>query len=987
MVVLFAWCSASDWARADTAWQQYQERRWEVADGLPQSTVRAVEQTSDGFVWVATEGGVARFDGAEFTPLKSPVDPNLRFRRAHMLLSDSAQQLWIGLNGGAGLARLSHGRLEPMNQHLPSWANAVISGHEDASGRLWFGTWWGLAVQEPSGYVLKRNDSKGVIIGGVWAISEYPLGTIWFGTTTGLFRYQPAHSAQGIERFDLGPDARGVQIRALTSTGKQVDSLWVGTEGAGLFEIKHDRARRYAAAEGLPSDTIRALLVARDGTLWVGTKHGGTRLVNGRFQNSERRSGTAQDVIAFAEDREGNMWLGTRGGLVLLTRSRFTQLATPAVVNDHGATDVVSARDGTIWIGTDGGGLAWIRGGESGVLSPADGLCSAIVSALWEDRKGNIWVGGESEKANLCRIDAKDHRTITIVNGLPSGDIVRTFAETRGGGLLVGTSSGIHSVTEEGVAIENQPSPGARPHDGVWSIHEDSRGWLWAGAESGLRSRRNGRWTAFGKVDGLPSAMVFSMYEDSAANLWFGTMEGLGKFSQGKFRGYTALQGLPDDPVNAVLEDGKENLWLCTARGVWRVAKRDLDGLDSGRLKTVSPARYDAADGMGIDPCAKERGGSGRWKDAAGRLTFPTSQGVVSIDPDTIVGRSSPEILIETASLDGRTLLGPDKTLAANRGELQIRYTAPIFTGPEKVQFQYRLEPFDSQYVQAGQRRFAHYAALSPGSYRFLVSVKNTDGVWSRSPAALSFTLLPRFYQRRSFFVLVGLSLLMFGWLVAQVIHRLRLDRLRSEHRAVLNERGRMARDLHDTLAQGLTVISVQLENAVMRWDATPEKARESLDEARAMVRTSLSDARSAVWNIRQATLAGADLVTAIAEQVKRAGSGVPIRFRTHGTVRRLGVAQEESLVRIAQEALTNAVRHAKAGTVVVELFFDQNGTQLDIVDDGVGFSPGETPGHFGVQGMQERANAAGIELTVQANPGQGTRITARLAAGQGTHP
>jgi signal transduction histidine kinase len=303
------------------------------------------------------------------------------------------------------------------------------------------------------------------------------------------------------------------------------------------------------------------------------------------------------------------------------------------------------------------------------------------------------------------------------------------------------------------------------------------------------------------------------------------------------------------------------------------------------------------------------------------------------------------------------------------------------FVAPEKVRYRYKLEGFDKDWVDGGDRRVAYYTNLGPGEYRFLVLACNNDGVWSSQPATFRFQLKPHFYRSYWFYALVVVGLGLLAW----QLYALRLRQVRARYGAVLQERNRIAREIHDNLAQEILGISVQLEIVARTLGSAPDAARKHLDRARALVRSSVAEARRYVWDLRSQSLDERDLPAALAEMTRRltAESGVQTQFSVSGTFRPLAPQVENNLLRIGQEAVGNAVRHAQAKTVTVSLDFGAREVRLEVKDDGRGFDAasydGGKGGHFGLVGMRERAEQMGGNAEVRSEPGAGTEVTVRV--------
>jgi ligand-binding sensor domain-containing protein/signal transduction histidine kinase len=945
---------------------QFSRQVWQTENGLPQNTVHAVIQTRDGYLWAATEEGLARFDGLGFVVFDKGNTPQLKTNDIRSVMQDRAGALW--LSTGEGLVRLAGGESASFTteQGLPS--NDIELAYEDRKGDIWVGTAAGLSRYH-DGALTNFTARDGLAAGGVQALFEDGDGTLWVGTTDGLSRFREGKFLS----FAAGDALAGVGVQAIERGAD--GCLWLGTNG-GLACYKDGRFRNYSARDGLPNDRVTSLRADRAGGLWVGTAGGLARFGGGRFETFNANDALAAAIIlSVFEDAEGSLWVGTEsGGLSQLKDKKFTTFTTREGLSSDLVKSVYEDRRGDLWVGTYGGGLNLLRGGRvAETYTTKEGLPSNIVLALFDDAAGDLWVGTPD---GLSRLRAGKFETYTTADGLPN-DFVRSIYADAEGSLWVGTRGGLARLKDG--EFKTYTTQDGLPNDFIGTIYEDARGQLWVGTLGGLSRFAGGKFTSYTTREGLSDNVVISVYGDAEGRLWIGTNgAGLNLLEGGKFTSFTTRDGLPNDVIYRILEDGRGRLWMSCNKGIFSLSKQELEEFAAGRTHSLSPVVYGTADGMTTRECSGGGHPSG-WRGSDGRLWFSTIKGVATVDPERLApNEQPPPTAIEQFRVDGEPVAAaPDLELAPGKTRFDFYYAGLSFVAPEKVRYKYRLVGFDKDWVDGGDRRVAYYTNLGPGDYRFEVIAANNDGVWSRAPAAFSFRLRPHFYRTAWFYALCALGLALLAW----QLYALRLRQVRARFNAVLQERNRIARELHDNLAQEILGVSVQLEIVARLMPKSTEAARTHLDRARALVRSSIAEARRYVWDLRSQSLEERDLPTALAEMTRRLTSegDVQTQFQVGGTFRRLPPQVENNLLRIGQEAVNNAVRHAQARTITVNLDFDARSVRLSVRDDGRGFDPpaasNGSNGHFGLVSMRERAEEMGGSVRVNSRAGEGSEV------------
>jgi ligand-binding sensor domain-containing protein/signal transduction histidine kinase len=940
---------------------------WLTENGLPQNTVHALAQTKDGYVWIGTEAGLARFDGVRFTIFDKQNTPQIKSNYVRALLADSQGALWIGT--AEGLVRRLNGNftLFTTNEGLPS--NTIQAILEDRKGNLWVATATGLALFKSDGLTTFTTRER-LIGGSIQALFEDAEGALWIATPYGVGKVKDGTFTNYTVRDGLGSNS----VRAIQQD--RDGRLWFGSLG-GLTSFSRGHFTTYTTRDGLPNDRIISLYAGRDGQLLVGTAGGLGRFSDGRFVTLNAGEAlSTSTILSMLEDLEGNFWVGTESaGLTLLKDTKFTTYTVRTGLSNDVIKSLYEDQNGNTWIGTDGGGLNMLKDGKVSVYTARDGLSSNIVLALFGDSEGNLWAGTPE---GLNRYAHGKFTTFTAADGLTNND-VRSITADHSGNLWIGTRGGLTRM--KAGAFKTFTEVDGLPNDLIATLYVDTKGVLWIGTLGGLSRFVNDEFTTLTTRDGLTSDAVISLYEDAEDTLWIGTNGGgLNRLKDGKITAYTMLNGLLDDTVYRILEDGRNNLWLSCRKGIFHIDKKALDDFANGRIPSIAPVAYGTADGMITRECSGGGDPAG-WKSVDGKLWFPTIKGVAMIDPERIkLNSQPPPVVIEQIRIDDQSITPGDRVeLPSGATRLDFYFTAPSFVAPENVRFKYRLEGFDKDWIDSGARRIAYYTNLRPGNYNFRVIASNNDGVWNETGAALSLYLKPFFYQTYWFYAVCVLALAILGTL----LYRLRVRGMQKRFAAVLAERTRIAREIHDNLAQEMSGISVQLEVVARTMPAGAEAATAHLDNARRQVRHGIAEARRYVWDLRSPALENNDLRSALSETARRLTSETTIQARVevNGTFRPLPPLVEDNLLRIGQEAMNNAVKHADAQQISVNLIFDARRVQLSIRDDGRGFDKqvvanGKT-GHFGLIGMRERAEQLGGTFSVNSTAGGGTEVVA----------
>jgi ligand-binding sensor domain-containing protein/signal transduction histidine kinase/CheY-like chemotaxis protein len=792
---------------------QYSHESWTGEDGLPQNTVFAVTQTRDGYVWLGTWEGLVRFDGARFTTYDRRNTPELRGQAVLALVEDGSGVLWLGTD--RGLVAYEKGRFRRVRTE-GEWAETQVRALALGEGALWVGTPLGVARvplvgDGPWRYYTARDGLPGR--GEVLSLLFDRGGTLWVGTNVGLARLaaNQARLSGGQARAEALPGVGSVKVNALREA--RDGTLWVGSTG-GLHALKEGRATRYTARDGLPNERVSALWEDRHGNLWVGLERGAlTRRTRERFTSFGPGAPLAElHIVSFFEDRDGALWLGTySNGLVRLRDGAAIAYGRPEGLASDEANAVLEDSTGAVWMGSRGGGLHRLQDGVLTRLGEAEGLTHDAVRALAEAPDGTLWVG---TYGGAFHYDGRRFTPLGREQGLPHDTVYALLADSRGD-VWFGTGAGLARL-HEGTVTAYGEAQGV-PQVPFSSAVEDASGVLWFGSYGGLLRYADGAFQRFTVKDGLVGDTVTSLLADAQGELWIGTSSGLSRLKDGRFWRFTREQGLYDDAVFSLLADGEGHLWLSCNRGISRVERGELEAVAEGRRAAVRPVVYDGRDGMRTAECNGGSQPSG-WRGRDGRLWFTTIRGTVALEPHEVrPDPRPPEVRIEEVRVQGRPVALPPGRLELPPGSRDVEFLFTAFApgSVEGLAFRYRLEGHDEEWVDAQGRRSVTYRSLAPGTYRFVVSAANRDGVWAEPGAAVELRLQPFFHQTVWFYALwvlgasAGVALL-FRWRVGRLRARERLLQRKVEERTqalaqaneVLEENMRALRETQAQLVQ-----------------------------------------------------------------------------------------------------------------------------------------------------------------------------------------
>jgi ligand-binding sensor domain-containing protein/AraC-like DNA-binding protein len=735
----------------------FQHNAWTNDDGLPMNTVIAMAQTPDGYLWLGTEAGIARFDGMKFAVFNHENTPAFSNSIIVCLMVDRGGTLWIATRAG-GLLRCKNSTFTAIKDNNGLIGSETWSIIQAADNAAWIGSGSGL-FRMANGNISRVALPASLANHTAVKLLEDRDGRIWVGTRRdGLARVSKRGSRFESQRAGLA----GMEITALFQDRK--GALWAGTMGNGLFKYWNGERFSYTVKNGLGCNSIGALHEDRFGNLWIGTQGGGIDILtaNGKIHPFRGQEEYASPIVhCFFEDREGTLWIGTGGsGLHNLREARIAAYTTKNGLSFNNAYGVFQDGSGRVWVGTKGYGVNYFKNNCFHTLTTRDGLSSDSIVTMTEDPAGSLWFASLGSGINRYR----DGRVeiFTLPGGLASNTFRAIYTDPAGNVLAGSINGRIFRLGKNGFSLAADVK--AR----VNAFLRDSSGTLWAGTFGGGLCRvnlENGHRDVFNTQAGLSDNIITCIHEDEAdsGTLWIGTARGLNRFRGGTFKALFKKDGLPDDTVYWILQDHKQDIWVSSNQGIYCLNRGEALSFLQGKTGSVQPILFGKEAGMRSVEC---NGGNqpGGWKCRGGKLWFPTTHGVCVIDPKNIgMNNTPPPVVVEKIIASGvpyphakRVIIPPGHHI------IEIHYTAPSFIVPADIRFKYRMKGFDKDWIDAGNNRKAYYSGLPPGEYRFHVTARGSDGVWNTAGITVGLYFQPAFYQTLAFKISVILAIIFF---------------------------------------------------------------------------------------------------------------------------------------------------------------------------------------------------------------------------------
>jgi len=971
---------------------------WQGEKGLSQNTVTGIAQTPDGYLWLSTLDGVARFDGVRFKMFKAADTPALGSGRIRFLFGGRHGDLWLSTQEG-GVVHVLDGRFEPLAlPKSPSVRAAVVQVAEDDQGALWLSTEDGKVGRLAGGQYSVVSTHWSTAEGSIFSVRADAQGQLWALSTSGLYRLSAAA---------LAPALEGKPGQYAVHCPGRSGGWWLGTEG----EVRLWRDGQWlahVASPGVPVDRINCGLEDHAGYLWLGTAAEGLFRcdTNGAVLRFTRRDGmSGNSVRTLFEDSEGNLWVGTQDdGLDRLRLPLFTVYGPAQGLSSERVTTVSEGLGGELWVGTDGYGLNRLQGEMAQPVGAESPGASYRIAAVLADRRGRIWVGLRS--GGVFRWQDGN---LTEFGGFPTALVpMRSLFEDSHGSVWIGQRNTRGLVRVQGEAVSTIELPQSMPPADVRVMAEDAAGALWFGTDgTGLLCWRDGRFTRFTRENGLSSDFVWALQPEPNGALWVGTYGGgLTRLKNGQAVSCTTRQGLVDDVICHIADDGRGHYWFSSNQGIFRVSKEALNQFADGKRQRVQCVAYGRSDGL---PALECEGGCQpvgcRSRD--GRLWFATIRGLVVVNPAEVSTNTlAPPVHIESLIVDGEvstseqwrtgshaeSLTGGGQTelnelrIPPGKRRFEFHYTGLSFSTPERMRFRHMLEGVDAGWVDTGSQRDASYNRLPHGAYVFRVQACNREGVWNQTGDALHFAVLPYFWQTGWF---TGVFLLVFGSAVGAIVsyalrqrHQRRVALLQRLN-ALERERTRIARDIHDDLGGSLTEIGY-LGALAVRDSRSLEEARQQLGHIMQRTRELARRLDETVWAVNPKNDSSGHLATYLCHAAREflEPTGIRCRLDVAPSLPEATLTTEvrHNVYLVVKEALNNGVKHSGASEVCLRLAAEDGALTIEIADNGHGFKvdAADESGN-GLRNMAARMAEVGGQFCVRSAPAHGTTVCLRL--------
>ncbi len=958
---------------------QYGLQTWSEDDGLPQSTISAIAETSDGYLWLGTQEGLARYNGITFDVFNKGNTP--AFGKDHKIVSllvDTSDRLWIGLD--AGLVRFENGRFVNVGDQIGRGLRVVNSIIEDETGTIWVGSAKeGLFSIQPGSNTLEKSDYAIADDDKISSLVADMDGSLWIGTNNGLIHQRN----KLVRRYSEKDGLPSVKIEALFRDQQGI--VWVATE-SGIVTLSHELIKE-PTYRPLRSMKAQVFFEDRVGTLWIGTSDQGLARITSSgveiFSKKGDSTGglTYQSISSIYEDDEGSLWLGTDGGgLNRLYEGAFTSYTTMEGLSENMIWSVFEDSHGGMWFGTESGGVDHLVNDRVETFSTDTGLSHNQVSGLAETADGTIWIGTYGGGLNAIRNGTIRH--FTTDDGMADNRISGTYTDSQDR-LWIATDGGI-SIYDHGT-FTNLTSKDGLASDYISVIYEGSDSDMWVGTyKSGLNRITKSGIETYTAADGLGSDNVTALYVDEEKTVWIGTYGGgLTRLKDDTFTTYSMTDGLFNDYIYLILEDDDGALWMTCNKGIFKVSKNALNTFKPGSTERITSRVYTKQDGLkevemngGFQPAG--------WKGADGRLWFPSIGGVPMINPtDPHSNLTPPPVHVERFVVDGVNM-DPNQSLSLEDGadKIEFFFAALSFQAPKQNRYQYKLVGYNEDWTLTSDHS-ATYTNLDPGNYQFVVIGSNNDDVWNEQGASVSFYLRPSFYETWWFISLSVLSLI----LLAGATYRIRISQLRKRHEELERERdkARAANEFKSVILDNLShefrtpltgilgysdILMSEAEGEEREFagyiKANGNRLLHTLDSLLELARVQRMD-----LELKPEPVLVSDLIHEIIalQNEQRKNVDVALEAAIHSSPGEMNL-DRRSIAYAIRALVDNALKFTDRGKVVVHLEASESETVIRVADTGIGISRSDftrvfEPFKQASEGLDRSHEGAGVGLTV----------------------
>ena len=974
--------------------QEYGFDVWTTANGLPQNTVTGLAQTPDGYLWLSTFDGLARFDGVRFTIFDKGNTKGIINNRFARLFADREGAVYAYTENY--VVTVYRNGIFNSYSDFATVGEPIAAIVSDGKGNAVFETAKGDYALQGDRFVRTPNQKEPNVKQVYWGKS----GAKWVIALNQTTQHQDGK----VTTYPLNLTAEELSTsNDLVPYEDRHGALWVRrrTPAFELWRLQDGKVTVFTKKEIPTLNKLypNQMMEDADGSLWL--------LLSGlnvpkpsqlvRFKDNQFTSYELNEAVgagASLVDHEGNFWLATSTGLRRLRRKLITTFSAKNGLNSNEVYPLLQTANGDIFIGTALGMNRYSNGKITDLrLNYSTGV-PLYMRGLWEDDQARVWLGFQGT-GGFGRFEAPSSVKRIGKNDLPNG--VTDFASDPTGNLWIATGEGLFKYKDD-KEIGHYTTSDGLPSDNVITIHFDRSGNLWAGTFDGLAQFKDGRFISYNAESGSPKGFVRAIYEDANGVLWFGTYgDGLVRYKGGRFFNYRVEHGLFNNGVFAILEDNRGNFWMSSNRGIHRVSEQELNDFADGRIPKLNSVSYDEKDGMLNAEC---NGGRlpAAIKAKDGKLWFPTMGGVAIIDPEAeTVNPQPPPVVIETVSIDRKltdtqvfqsAIRNPQSAieLMPGQSQLEIIYTALSLLKSAQIKFKYKLEGLENNWTEAGTQRSANYSYLPAGSYIFRVIAANANGVWNNEGASIRVIVRPYFYQTWWFLFLAVAAMAGTIWLIAH--YRLAQARKIAEAKTAFSrqlitsqeaERKRIAAELHDGLGQSLLVIKNRTSIG-KRVAHDGAKVAAQLDEISSATGQALEEVRGIAYNLRPYHLERLGLresLNAMIEKIREA-TGLEINARVALFDEVFSKDDEVLFYRVIQECLNNVIKHAQATAVEISIVQTESQVTARIRDNGRGFVavPENQSGGFGLIGLAERVRMLGGTHSIESEAGKGTTMT-----------